>query len=381
MRLPAQLLTVPLSTVPLLTVLLSTVLLTSCLDPTVPQFQTEDPFYLVEGRILAGEDGSEVRVRASAFTSSTIRFEAIEDAAVASVETGGATVAWEAVPGAPGRYQPPAGFRANPGETWSLTVVLPDGTTVESAPERVPAPVAVQSLAVVFEQNSVFDAGTNQFIPRFELFLTYDDPADEDNFYAFDFRYWEAVVTCFTCERGRYRNGECVEDFSVMPRFDYYCDTEECFRETAGNAVVYGTDELSNGNTVSGFPIGGIPFMAFGGLLVEGSVLSISPEAYAYGRVIQDLTTGNAGLNATVPAALAGNVRNLDPAGRTVLGFVSVATAGRTRTFIERTEDTGTPLRFDDRIYPEPIVGPFVPPLAPCEVDGRTATRPVGWQE
>lgn len=356
-----------------------TLLLTTCLDPTVPAFQLEDPFFLVEGRLLAGEGEGEIRIRESAFTEANKQFNEVQGAIVTTLEAGGASVTWTEDPQDPGVYRLPEDADILSGQTWRLNVVLPDGTTIESNPETVPEAVRVNDLNISFEQNSVFDAGINRFIPRFELYLDYEDPAGIDNFYAYEYRYWEEVIICISCERGRYRGGECIEDRSVMPRYDYYCDTDECYRITDGSEVIYGTDEFTNGQNVSGFPIGGIPFMAYGGLLVEGRILSVSRGGYNYGKVIQDLTSGNAGLNATTPAALDGNIRNLDPDGRTVLGFFGAVASASARSFIVRNQETGTPVGLNDRIYPEPNVGTFVPPLAPCEVPGRTSERPEGW--
>lgn len=354
-------------------------LLTTCLDPTVPAFQLEDPFYLVEGRMLAGQGDGEIRIRESAFTEASKLFNPVAGATVTTLENNGASITWQEADGEQGVYRLPENVTIRSGDTWQLNIVLPDGTTIESDPETVPQAVDVTDLNIVFEQNSVFDSGTNRFIPRFELFLDYEDPAGTDNFYTYDYRYWEQVIVCISCERGRYRNGECVSDPSVMPRYDYACDPDECYRITEGNEVIYGNDEFTDGQAVSGFPVGGITFMAFGGLLVEGSVLSVTREAYNYGKVIQDLTSGNAGLNATTPAALDGNIRNVNPAGRTVLGFFGAAASGSARAFTERNEETGTPVRFDNSLYFEPAVGVFVPPLAPCEVEGRTSERPEGW--
>lgn len=356
----------------------------ACLDPTAPEFQLEEPFYLVEGQILAGADQSRVRIQISNFGEANKVFDPILGATVISREAGGTAFTWQeadpAVELAPGTYYPPAGFAAAPGETWWFDVVLPDGTVVASDPETIPAPVNLDAVNLVFEQSSVFDEDRNRFIPRFEVFLNYTDPADRENFYAFDYRFFERVVICTSCVGGIYRPdlGGCVERPNIF-RYDYFCDTDDCFRETAGNSIRYRNDELTNGSMIRDFRIGGIDFEAYGGLLVEGILYSITEEAYDYGKVIEDLTTGSTGLNATIPAALNGNVRNVDPAGRTVLGYLRAATASRQRDFLVRDTETGTPLPFDPVIRPEPSSGPFVPPLAPCEVDGRFAEIPEGW--
>lgn len=367
-----------------LSLLVLTVLLTACLDPTVPEFQLEDPFYLVEGQILAGQDQSRIRIQVSNFREENKVFDPILGATVISREEGGAEFTWReedpSIELAPGTYYPPAGFAAAPGETWWFDIVLPDGTVVTSDPEAIPEPVPLTSVDVRYEQNSTFDEGLNRFIPRFEVFLEYTDPADGENFYAYDYRFFEEVIVCFQCFRGIYRPeaGGCIEQPNVF-RYDYLCDTEDCFKVTSGNQIVYRNDELTNGNSLTDIEIGGINFDAFGGLLVEGILLSITEEAFEYGKVIEDLTTGNAGLNATIPAALNGNVRNVDPAGQTVLGFLGAASTSRLRTYLERTVETGTPIPFDPVLRLEPSNPPFVPPRAPCEVDGRFAEVPEGW--
>ncbi len=360
------------------------IVLSACLDPTAPAFQLEDPFYLVEGQILAESDQSSIRIQISNFGEANKVFDPIPGATVISREEGGSAFTWVEIDPAvelnPGTYYPPADFVALPGETWWFDIVLPDGTVVTSDPETIPPPVDLTAVNLTFEQQSVFDEGRNRFIPRFEVFLNYTDPADQQNFYAFDFRFFERVIICIECERGVYRpeQGGCIERPNIF-RYDYFCDTEDCFKMTEGNQLIYRNDELTNGSMITGFEIGGIPFEAFGGLLVEGILYSITEEAFDYGKVIEDLTTGSAGLNATIPAALNGNVRNVDPEGRTVLGYLRAAAASRQREYLERDVETGTPLPFDPVIRPEPSSGPFVPPLAPCEVDGRFAQVPEGW--
>lgn len=353
--------------------LLVIVLVTSCLNPVEPVFQLEAPFYLVEGRLLLGPGEGEIRIRESAFSDAVKRFVTVEGAAVRTLENEGAAIEWTEVAGEPGVYRVPENTVVRPGEIWRLDVVLPDGTTIVSDPQTVPEPVEVTGLDVVFEQNSVFDPGIRRFIPRSELFIDYEDPVGSNNFYAYEYQYWEKIIVCASCPGGRLVQGECVPDPSVIPRRDYYCESGDCFRMTSGTEIIFGNDEFSNGQSVSGFPIGGITFFDYGALLVEGSVTSVTRQEYNYGKVVQDLTSGNSGLNASTPAALNGNVRNVDPAGRTVLGFFGAGARSSTRTFVERSETTGIPLTSNRIIYNDPVI------RAPCEGGGKTPVRPEGW--
>lgn len=361
--------------------LLVAVALPSCLDPTTPEFRINEAFYLAEGNILAGGSGSEIRLSESRFETADLTFEGIEGAEVRSIRSDGRSVSWQLTDAEKGKYIPPEDFVASPGERWSFDITLPDGTSIVSSPETIPMPVEVDVVNLLFKQNSIFDEGRNRFIPRFEIFIDYQDPAGEKNYYAYDFRYWEEVIVCISCPQGRYNGVECISDPSVRPRYDYFCDTEECYSLTEGLATTYSTDELYDGNSVRGVPIGGITFEGFGGLLVEAELRSITEAAFDYGKVIQDLITGSSGLNPTIPAALNGNVRNVNPEGRTVLGYLGAAATGRSRAFILRNLDIGSPLRFDDRIFPEPVPPPGVPPRAPCNIPGRSSERPEGWQE
>ncbi len=353
----------------------------ACVDPTAPVFQLEDPFYLVEGQILAGEEPSKLRIQLSNFREAVKAFDPVLGATVVSKELGGATFAWEVLANpeeetAPGSYYPPAGFLASPGETWWFEITLPDGNMVVSDPEAIPEPVNLEGITLEFEQNSTFDEGRERFIPRFEIFLDYNDPPDQENYYGFDYRFFEEVIICLSCERGEYipAQGGCVPNPSVI-RYDYFCDTDDCFKVTEGNEAIYRNDDLTNGSTIRNLEIGGIPFDAYGGLLVEGVLYSLTEDAYAYGKVIENLTLGNSGLNATIPVALNGNVRNLDPTGKTVLGYLRAGSVARKRAFIDRTPDTGIPVPFDRLIR----FAPGIPPRAPCEVDGRFAEIPEGW--
>lgn len=369
---------------PLLLYILFLLPFTSCLEPTRPAFQIEDGFYLVEGRILAGAE-SEIRIRESNFREVALELTGIAEADVEAVENDGTRIAWTLVNPTIGNYRPPSEFIAVAGQRWHFEISLPDGTVIISDPETVPQPVAASNLDVRFVQQSTFDEGRGRFIPQFELYLDYDDPADQENYYAFDYTYWEKTAICITCINGRYDAflGECVTRDGESPffrGFDYGCDPPDCFTINPGLQARYGNDEFTNGGNVTGVPLGGIEFQAYGGLLVEGQLLSISREAYAYGKVIQDLTEGNSGLNATIPSALNGNVRNVDPAGREVLGFVGAANFSSIRSYLERTNETGTPLQLDPPPRYEPIPPPGVPPRVECDVPGRrTSTKPIGW--
>ena len=365
--------------------ILLSLLLTTCIEPTTPDFQLEGPLYLVEGDIADQPGLSEVRVRRSNFRTLELKFDDVSGATVVAEQQAGPQVEWTEVEESPGTYRPPAGFAAAAGETWSLRVVFPDGTVAASTPETVPPPSQVEAVRLAFDQEGRYDDDRKRFVPIFRVLLDSSDPANERNYYQWDYRYWEEVLICLTCIESRYRGGECVVDNVVQRNretFDYLCDVEDrCYRRVDGNRLLFASDQPFDGGELAGNPIGDIVFERVGGLLVEGIQYGVTAGAYAYGRTISDLVIGSSGLNATIPAALTGNMRNLDEEGEEVLGYVRAVSVASQRLYLERTTAIGEPLPRDRPINLEPIVGAFVPPRAPCEGDGRTPVRPEGWPE
>ena len=365
--------------------LLLSLLLTACIEPTTPDFQLEGPFYLVEGDIADRVGLSEVRVRQSNFRTVQLEFEDVAGATVVAEERAGSQVQWQASEADPGRYLPPTDFRARAGEEWSLRVTFPDGTEAVSTPEVVPPQSQVQDVRLRFDQEGRFEEARGRFVPVFRVLLDSSDPAGEQNYYQWDYRYWELETVCATCIGGRYRDGVCIPD-NVIDRnkqdFDYLCEGEDgCYREVAGGRFLFASDQAFDGGQLMGNEIGNIVFTQFGGLLVEGIQYGLTADAFAYGRTVNNLVEGNSGLNATIPAALNGNLTNVDPTGPDVLGYVRAVSVASDRQYIFRDADTGEPVGRDRPINLEPIVGAFVPPMAPCTGSGRTPVRPAGWPE
>lgn len=355
-------------------------LCSGCLDPTQPTFRTEEGFYLVEGSIVFGGETT-IRVRTSDFEDALLDFLPVTEATV--VLTGPDDTRIPCLLTVPelGVYAPNEDFAPQPGEEYAVEVTFPDGNQAVSLAEEIPPRVVPTNLEIGFSREAFFDEGRDRFLPAHEPFLSYDDPADQTNYYAYDFTFWERTLICATCPQGLYRNGACTPPGNAfaIPTYDYLCDTEECYRVQRGRQTIYATDELTDGLAVNGLRLGHIELDEYGGLLVEGELRSITRAGYAYGRVLQDLTTGNGGLNATTPAALVGNVSNVSPTGREVLGFVGAVSRGAVRAFVERGEELGDLSRVPRRVVLEPD-GPISPaPRATCDEPGRTSVRPAGW--
>ncbi|WP_026231936.1 DUF4249 domain-containing protein [Neolewinella persica] len=348
-----------------------------CTEPVKPDFALGDAFYLVEGSIIAEGGESEVRLRKSNFREVNFQFQPVTDALIQSLEVDGQSVIWSVVDAEAGSYRPPAGFRAEPGQTWHFEITFADGTQGVSTPETIPEPVPLDSLTVNFVQNSAFDTGLDRFIPRFELFVNYKDPAGVPNYYEWQVGFWKKINVCASCLQGIWRNGECiaVNDRFVF-RYDYPCNPPNCYQYEVLDQVLVSYDALSDGQYINGFPVGAIPFDGYGSQLAVARAVSLTPDAYAYVDVISKLVNGQDGLNGTIPVALNGNVRNQDPDGTLILGYLRGVSTTEVTAYYERTINTGFPLPFDSVLRLEDPLGRL---RAPCDGPNRITSPPPGW--
>ena len=348
-------------------------------------FQLEQPFYLVEGQVADRPGRSRINVRASRFRDISLKLEEVADADVVAINGAGTQVQWEPVAGEAGSYLPPQDFSAETGQRWFVRITFADGTVAESNPETVPPPTRLDAVNIVFDQEGEFNTDRNRFLPAFRVLVDLTDDGSTQDYYQWDFRYWESSIICATCYYGVYRGGECIP--ATIPNgdhYDYLClDVDSCFQVKPGGELLFASDLGFSGAGSGGREIGSIEFADFGGLLVEAIQYGLTEEAYNYGKVTSDLVSGGSGLNATIPAALTGNLTNVSDTDFGVLGFVSAVSVDTMRAFILRKETTGQPSTNanDRRIVLEPSVGPFSPPQAPCAGNGRSPLRPTGWPE
>lgn len=343
----------------------------------MPAFALGDPFYLVEGSIVAGEGVSALRIQQSNFREISLQFQPVTAARVLSVEANGETVLWRLENAETGNFQPPMGFVPEPGQTWHFEIELADGVSIVSTPETIPQAVPLAALEINFVQNSIFSTDLDRFLPRFELFVDYQDPPAKPNYYEWEVSFWEEIDVCASCTQGVWRDGECITVTNrFIFRYDYPCDSAECFQRERLNQVIVSDDAFSDGQFIRGFPVGGINFDRYGGLLAVVEAISLGPEAYDYSGVISALVNGQDGLNATIPVALDGNVRNIDPDGPLVLGYLRAVSSSQITAFVERTLETGFPLPFDPVVRLEDPLGRL---RAPCDGPNRSTEPPPGW--
>lgn len=349
----------------------------SCVDAVTPKYQFDTGFLLIEGRITDTPGYSEARVSRNEIRFGIYTLTPVEGSTVSCIDEDGVEINWE-LQGTNNTYQAPSDWVAIPGKAYFLRVVTPQGEVVESEPEVLPTAVPMANVRVAFEQEAYFSTDRSRFIPAFRLLIDFQDPAGETNFYQYRYTAFEDIVVCASCERSRWRNGECIAgpDTRFVRRWDYLCDAR-CWTFSTGAGINILSDAFSDGQLVTGFEAGRFDYSRQGGLLFDVQQYNISRAAFEYNSVLEGLVDGAGGLNAPLPAALVGNLKDVSAVGTNVLGFIGVAAVSTERIFIERDTFGGTPFPGQMSIIPEPVTPS--PPRAPCEGMNRTRERPVGW--
>ncbi|WP_158657075.1 DUF4249 domain-containing protein [Maribacter cobaltidurans] len=369
-------------------VLLATVLLlNSCIDPVTPEYDYEDGLIFIEGFASSNAGASFVTINESITEFGIRGLNFIQGASVVveNVDNGQSINFIEIA----NTYVSPQEFMVVPGERWKLTVILPDGRVYESEPEPVLEPVPIEDVSIDYVKELEYREGLDKFIPGHKIIVSFDDPGEGENNYYWSYRSFENLNYCIRCYEGIYRNGKCIPyDLSnrQLRYFDYLCETE-CWRIRYSEEVNIFDDQFTNGKTISGLEVGKIPLYTNEEMVIEVQQFSLTPAAYKYYKVLKDIVDNSSGFNAPPPAALIGNLYNVNDADEFVLGRFTAAASSVANVFVERVyiDDPVLEGLQPPNISLEPTMNsPYPPPptqLAPCEESRyRTAIEPAGWQ-
>lgn len=368
-------------------ILVLSVFFSSCIDPVTPEFEFQEGLIFVEGFASTEADASFVIINQSAIEFGVYVVNAIEGALVTfeNVNNGQEVFLTEFDE----VYLPPADFKAAPGESWKLKIQLSDGRKFESTPELVLEPVQITGLEAVYKQDLEFrEIYGGKFVPGHEALVSFEDPADSENYYYWTYRTYENLEFCEKCYGAVFRDGECVtlgNSLAGYPYFDYPCESA-CWKIRFPESIAIFDDKFSNGKSISRLSIGNLLLYTKENMVLEVQQLALTPAAHQYYKVLKDIVDNNSGLNAPPPAALVGNLFNPDDTEDFVFGRFTAAATSTAAVFIDRSGITDEPLESREPIILEPGPGSPLPPpptfSAPCsETRFRTAIRPELWQD
>ncbi len=362
----------------------------SCIDPVSPEFDFKEGLVFIEGFISNKPESSYVNVYISEveygiydnkfINGSTIVFENFEtQERVKLIENLDV-------------YVPPQGFKAEIGEKWLLVVELPDGRVYKSLPEQLVGAVKIEKLKSVYDPTLFFSEQLNSYVPGHSVLTTFEDPSNEDNRYLWRFKSFENMDICEQCDESIFRNGGCtpaLDGTSIEKYYDYGCDSD-CWRIRFPEEIYLFENKFTNGTTVVDLPIANIPLYTKEDILVQIEQYSLTTAAYDYYKILKDIVDNNKGLNSPPPAALVGNISNVNDKSEFVLGNFTAAASTSSSLFIDRSNIAESQIDGNQILNIETCE--VCPPQTACPVDCspvelvpcsetryRTAILPDGW--
>ncbi|MFN8354358.1 MAG: DUF4249 domain-containing protein [Spirosomataceae bacterium] len=285
--------------------------------------------------------------------------EPINDAQVELVIDNTQTLHFQALAG--GKYSLTDVFVAQSGHRYQLRFQLSNGREYESSVELMPPPCPIQKVYQQFNEQSLPPQQIKGFLAANDFYMDYDDSAAVENYYSWDWTLWERQYYCY-----------------AGPYFDLACN-RECWEIIHNTTINISNDKYSNGNKVIGRRVAQIPYYQKLPCLVEIRQESISKGRYNYLKLVAEQTKNTGTLVDTPPAALIGNIRNIQNTNEPVIGYFAVSSISKTLYWLERTENTGEPITLFRGLYGRSIN--LARGESPCvESDIRTARKPIGWR-
>lgn len=290
-----------------------------------------------------------------------------------------------------GIYEKPAELVIQNGKKYRLDLNFPDGRTYTSEEESVSATPEIDRVYAELEPEGL--AKSIGYSPAHYVYLdTKDNPGRGDNF-VWSWKLYESQNICESCTNGRYfidrrtGVGACRDESTPFQEEDFYNDYQcdgscwQIFYNTEINAM---SDTYVDGNPIIARLVAKIPVYQSIGALVEIKQQTLTPSAFRYLKLLTEQSQNNGGLADTPPAALVGNVRNINEPDETVGGYFMVSSERTALLWLDRRDIA------EQGLFAQGLLGrqamfevsqdPSRPPLAPCvESRSRTPFRPEGW--
>ncbi|NJB70982.1 hypothetical protein GGR42_001444 [Saonia flava] len=370
----------------------------NCIDPVSPEFEFKEGLLFVEGFASTSSGASFVIITESVIEFGVYGTKFLQGATVSFVNsnTGEEVVLTEEL----GSYVPPDDFVVSVGQTWEVEILLADGRMYKSEPDTVIEPVEIKNIIAQYNPELLYRESTNKFVPGHQVSVSFDDPADKENYYYWSFRSFENLDFCEKCYESVFRNDACVTNPYAMPPptgsdarnyYDYSCESD-CWKIRFPESITIYSDKFSDGNSVNQMPIANILLYTKEDVVVEVQQFSLPLSTYDYYKTLKDIIDNNSGFNAPPPAGLIGNIYSPNDSEDFIFGRFTAASTSTAYIFIDRTDiselpiETREPLKFEGCETCPPGTCPFgdCSPVtsAPCsERRYRTAIVPPGWIE
>ncbi len=362
-------------------ILITVFCLTSCVDSYDIRYDLSSSVLTVEG-FVRDSDVTTVGIRLSKSLLNSVYDLPVSGCVVEILVGNGTKVSLKET--IPGIYTAPSDFRGVVGQTYQLQFKTAEGKSYQSTVEKLNPVSAIKKVYQKFNQNGLLSAdGKKTISSTFDIYIDTEDPANEKNFYLWEWSQWEKLYVCITCSGGLLNGTTCTPINSRNPpNYDYVCQGN-CYDIARNKDINVLADTYVNGLPMVGRLMAKTPYYSDYGGLIEIRQYAVSATAYDYFKLLRDQVQTTGTLTDTPPAAIIGNIQNTNDPTEKVVGFFGASGLSKIRFWIDRTGIKGgilVPILGREPNI-EPSSPPFRPPTMPCILSkDRTPFQPEGWK-
>jgi hypothetical protein len=387
-------------------------LLSGCVDPEDINLRGTNDILVVDGTINNLAEAQIIKLNRSKADPLTGRFGTLHvtKATVEIVVDSSQIVACHET--VDGSYQLPSDFRGQVGHAYQLRFTLEDGTKYASNQQIMPSVPPIASVRAQFNAKSLSPPIGGNYTAGHDVFIDMQDPANQHNYYRWDWVLYEKQKWCRTCTQGVYSvykvlphtylyeyyfvaGNELYEDCFVPPTYtsdygapyvpkgywyyDYNCRTQ-CWEILRNYALNLFDDVYSNGGFIARRKVASIPFYQRAACLVDIRQVALTKDAYQYYKLFQDQTQSTGGLADTPPTVLGGNVHEVTNSQERAVGYFTASAVSLSHYWLDRKDTQGIPFgatdpagphenEGDDLFYALNLHRPFPEPSPPYQGD------------
>ncbi|GAB2557544.1 hypothetical protein GCM10027190_04220 [Spirosoma areae] len=379
------------------------VTLYACVDSFKPTLDLNTNLVVVNGIITDQSGPQAINLRRSRSTNDSSIVTLPIRRAMVQVLVNGITLINLTEAADSGRYDFPVNFRGRVGDSYQLRFVTAEGSRYESTVEVMPAVPPIQRVYDQYNPSGPNSTVDKRPIPVNDVYVDYQDPAGQANFYLWRWTLYESQQWCKTCRQGRYQltdtgnglTGACVPDPRLLTYeyYDYSC-LGFCWDVYRSQLINVFSDIYTNGQPQLGRLVAQIPVYQRDAAQLDIEQFALTAGAYRYYKLFADQTQNTGTLADTPPAPTAGNVRNLDDDSENVVGYFSASAVAVNHYRLDRQNVPVSVSKFGNLFYAQngrspvlesPRGDPSMPfaglPSALCiPCANRTDKTPIGWR-
>lgn len=382
----------------------------ACVDPYAVQILSTKSYLFVEGSVTNAEKQSPITIIR---TDPTATFRSLEfsNTIIADIKNKNIAVAKANVTvienennviqlteTSAGVYDFPKGFRGKVENFYQLRIETADGEVYVSNDEIMPEVPPIKKIYASYNEKGIRQPNFyGERIATDDIYIDFDDPAGQKNFYTWQWIQYESQLYCASCKSGRYYleetasggvDGSCIEDtrLNVNTYYDYLCEGN-CYEIFYGSNIDILSDVYTNGKSQIAKLVAQVPVYQRNPALVVIEQRSLTPNAFRYLKLIQDQSVSTGTLVDTPPAPIRSNIVNQSNSGELVLGFFTASAIAEKRFMLERKAITNV---LQDNLFifqnsreavvePLNIVRPSFPNAFCKPGRNRTPFTPKGW--